>query len=184
MGKIRPPLPVKFFISVLTSLPEIMPEVELRLSDLCGAIDQRSEAYPFDLTQYYDSEMGRPIHRVFLSFGELISPLELAPIKVKTNEVESWFAGECTGVARPVNLDPGYLDQAKVVLASTKDFSHRLMISAGIYAEVTMHYRAGQWHNWPWTFPDFRTGRYNGFFSELRRRYRIQLKEGGILGKG
>jgi hypothetical protein len=179
VGKIHPPLPVKLFVGVLTSLPEFMTDVERRLSEVCGVVDRRSETYPFDQTQYYDSEMGRPIQRVFLSFEKLISPLELASLKVKTNEIESWFAHECTQVARPVNLDPGYLDQAKVALASTKDFSHRVVVSAGIYVEVTMHYEAGQWRSWPWTFPDFRSGRYNAFFSELRREYRIQLKSSG-----
>ena len=171
MGKIRPPLPVKLFVSVLTSLPELMPEVEQRLTEVCGPIDRRSDAFPFDQTHYYDEEMGIPLQRVFLCFCDLIQPWEIASTKPKTNEIESRFARECTAVARPVNLDPGYMDQAKVVLASTKDFSHRIMISEGIYAEVTMYYQAGEWRSWPWTFPDFRTGRYNPFFSDLRQQY-------------
>lgn len=179
MGEIRAALPVKLFVSVLSSLPELVPEVEHRLAEIFGVIDGRSEAFPFDQTRYYDEEMGSPIQRVFLTFRDLILPLEIASAKKKTNEIESRFARECTRVARPVNLDPGYLDQAKIVLASTKDFSHRLIISEGIYAEVTMHFQAGEWRSWPWTFPDFRTGRYNRFFSDLRRQYRAQLRERG-----
>ena len=158
-------------------MPELMPEVELRLAGICGLVEQRSEAFPFDQTRYYDSEMGSPIQRVFFSFEELRSPLDLAGLKVKTNELEARFAAECTRVARPVNLDPGYVDLAKVALASTKDFTHRVIVSEGIYVEVTLYYQSGEWHGWPWTFPDFRTGRYNLFFSELRRRYRAQLKK-------
>jgi len=176
MGKIRAPLPVKMFVSVLTSMPELMPEVERQLTGILGVIDGRSKAFPFDQTSYYDEEMGVPLQRVFLTFRDLILPWEIGSAKKKTNEIESRFARECTQVARPVNLDPGYLDQAKVVLASTKDFSHRVIISEGIYAEVTMHFQAGEWRSWPWTFPDFRTGRYNHFLSDLRKQYRAQLR--------
>ena len=179
MGQIRTALPVKMFVSVLTSLPELMPEVERQLIGILGVIDGRSEAFPFDQTSYYDEEMGAPLQRVFLTFKDLILPWEIASAKKKTNEIESRFACECTRVPRPVNLDPGYLDQAKIVLASTKDFSHRVIISEGIYAEVTMHFQGGEWRSWPWTFPDFRTGRYNSFFSDLRKQYRAQLQERG-----
>lgn len=167
---------MKLFVAVLTSKPELIDEVELRLSQICGAVDLRSDFSPFDGTHYYDEEMGTPIQRIFLSFAELILPWNIASLKIRTNELETEFAGKRMGPARPVNLDPGYLDQAKVVLASTKDFSHRIIISDGIYAEVTLHYQGGDWRSWPWTFPDFRTGRYNAFFSAMREKYRNQLK--------
>ncbi len=177
MGNIRPPVPVKFFVSVLTSVSEAMPETERRLSEIWGEPDQRSEPFLFDQTHYYDRQMGSPLTRVFLSFPELIEPAGIARIKIATNGIEAELAAVFTSVARPVNLDPGYVDQAKVVLASTKDFSHRIPILHGIYAEVTLHYQGGDWRSWPWTFPDFRTGRYNGFFSRLRAQYRAQLKQ-------
>jgi len=177
MGKIRPALPAKLFVSVLTSIREIMPEVERCLAETYGLPEQRSETFPFDQTHYYDEEMGTPLSRVFLSFPELISPDEIALVKIRTNQIEASLAERFTSVSRPANLDPGYVDQAKVVLASTKDFSHRIMISNGIYAEVTLHYQGGQWRSWPWTFPDFRTGRYNGFFAELRENYRNQIRQ-------
>ncbi len=75
-----------------------------------------------------------------------------------------------------MNLDPGYVELSKVVLASTKNFYHRILVADGIYAEVTMHYEAGAWRSFPWTFPDFRSGRYAAFFDALRARYRTQLK--------
>jgi hypothetical protein len=169
-------MPVKLFTGVLTSLPEIIPEVEARLTALFGAVDMRSDNFPFDLTRYYDDEMGSPITRCFFAFRTLISPEEIAAIKVSTNNLEAAFAAEITRVRRPVNLDPGYLEESKIVLASTKNFYHRILLSGGIYGEVTLHYSSGSWQAFPWSFPDFRNRRYDQFFTRLRHLYRDQLK--------
>jgi hypothetical protein len=179
MGNIRSPLPVKLFVSVLTSLPHVVAEVESRLSELYGRIDRKSAAFEFDMTRYYDEEMGTPLRRTFLAFSDLIDPVALTGIKRQSNGLEEFFATRHVQVKRPVNLDPGYLDQAKVVLASTKDFSHRIYVAEGIYEEVTLYYQGGQWRSWPWTFPDFRAGRYDEFFAVLRNSYRMQLSGAG-----
>jgi hypothetical protein len=176
MAQIRPPTRVKLFVGVLTSIPSLLPEIEARLSTLFGPVDSRSDLFLFDQTHYYDEEMGSPIHRLFFSFATLIDPSEIAGIKVQTNELESAIASECSGIKRPVNLDPGYLEQSKIVLASTKNFFHRILLSSGIYAEVTLHYQEGGWQNFPWTFPDYKSDNYRGFFSSLRVLYRKQLK--------
>ena len=180
MGQIRKQLPVKLFVGILTSTPSILPRVEERLAAIIGPFDGRSESFPFDRTHYYDEEMGTPIYRCFLSFAELIDASEIAAIKIKTNELESALAGEASGGRRPVNLDPGYLEQSKVVLASTKNFFHRILISEGIYAEVTLHYQDGRWRDFPWTFPDYKSGQYHPYFSSLRELYREQLKAAGF----
>jgi hypothetical protein len=179
MATIRNSLPVKLFVSVLSSIPAAARLAEERLEAQFGPVELKSETFPFDQTHYYDREMGAPIQRVFLAFPGLISATGLAHIKVSTNELERRIADEYTQVPRPVNLDPGYLDQAKVVLASTKDFSHRLLVAEGIYAEVTLYFQSGEWRSWPWTFPDFRTGQYSRFLSRLRNVYRDQLAASG-----
>jgi hypothetical protein len=176
MGQINPPLQVKLFTGILTSLPEILPDIEERLTARFGPIDLRSPTFPFDKTTYYDLEMGSPIVRCFLAFQTLIAPAEISSIKRTTNEMEAVFAGERSQVRRPVNLDPGYLEESKIVLASTKNFYHRILLSDGIYGEVTLHFSAGGWQVFPWTFPDFRGGRYDDFFTQLRRIYRDQRK--------
>lgn len=180
MAKISRPLPVKLFTGVLTSIPDAAPEADARLTALFGGVDLRSELFPFDSTSYYDEEMGKPIYRYFLSFTDLIEPSVIADIKVKTNDLELAFASERPELQRPFNVDPGYLEQSKIVLASTKNFYHRILISGGIYAEVTLHFEEGEWQSFPWTFPDFRTGRYNQFFSSLRDLYRSQLSAMGF----
>jgi hypothetical protein len=180
MADIHKPLPVKLFFGVLTSLPDMLSSVEERLSALFGPIDARSDLFPFDKTNYYDETMGSPLSRCFLGFSNLIEPSVISDIKKSANDLESVFALEKTSVKRPVNLDPGYLEQSKIVLASTKNFYHRILVSGGIYAEVTLHFQAGEWRAFPWTFPDFKSERYNNFFSSLRDAYRTQLNEMGF----
>jgi hypothetical protein len=180
MAEIRTPLPVKLFIGVLTSIPEVVPRAEERLVPLFGPVDARSESFLFDLTSYYDEEMGRPIRRCFFSFSELIQASAISEVKVKKKYLESALASEFSSVTRPINLDPGYVEQSKVVLASAKNFYHRILVAGGIYAEVTLHFRGGQWHSFPWTFPDFKTDRYHRFFTSVRDIYRRQLGEKGV----
>jgi len=75
-------------------------------------------------------------------------------------------------VTRPLNLDPGYLTEAKLVLASTKDHAHRIYLGRGIYAEVTLHYQNGRWQSHDWTYPDFQRPDYHLFFSQCRDFFR------------
>jgi len=180
MAEVREPLPVKLFVGLLTSIPSILPETEERLTDLFGPIDSRSELFLFDQTHYYDEEMGSPLYRQFFSFAPMIDPSALAEIKVQTNALEAVLADRHTGVSRPVNLDPGYVEQSKVVLASTKNFFHRILICKGIYAEVTLHYKNGKWQDFPWTFPDYRSDHYRNYLSSLRNLYRDQLSAAGV----
>jgi hypothetical protein len=176
MGVIRNHRPVKLFVSLITVRLELFSRVEDGLSGLFGPIDLRSDQFPFDSTHYYDKEMGAPLQRCFFSFTDLTDPLRIGEAKIATNEIEIQLAQEQHAVPRPVNLDPGYMEESKIVLASTKNFYHRIMVSRGIYAEVTMHFEGGNWRCLPWTFPDFRTGRYHPFFTGMRQLYRRQLK--------
>src|SRR6266542_297016 len=138
MGKVSSPQPVKYFVGLLTSRPDAAAEIEKRISMEFGAVDLRSDSFPFDSTDYYEKEMGKPITRRFFGLSELQPALLLAEMKLKTNGLETLFAQADSAVRRPVNLDPGYIEQSKIVLASTKNFYHRILLGGGIYAEVTM----------------------------------------------
>jgi hypothetical protein len=178
MGNITQPLPVKLFVGILTSIPGLLPDAEKYLSERFGAIDSRSVPFPFEWTRYYDKDMGTPISRYFLGFENLIEPPFIADAKKATNEMESLFALQQPRVPRPINLDPGYIEESKLVLASTKNYYHRILISGGIYAEVTLHFERGAWRTLPWTFPDYASNSYHAYFVSLRNLYRKQLKEG------
>ena len=178
MGIIRPALPVKLFIGIITGNQDLLPDVEPALTAEFGPVDLRSAVYPFDFTAYYEDEMGAGLVRQFLGFERLIAPHFLPAAKLFTNDLEARVVQHGPPVRRPVNLDPGYLEQGKIVLASTKNYYHRICLADGIFAEVTLCFKDKQWHSFPWTFPDYRSSRYDDFFHALRRTYRAQLKRG------
>ncbi len=176
MGSIRSLVPVKLFTGVLVSNAGLLPEVEARLAARYGPIDHRSPVIPFDFTDYYSGEMGGIIDRVLFSFERLIEADRLAEIKRQTNGIEDQMKPLFEGVKRPVNLDPGYVEQAKVILASTKNFYHRIHIGGGIFGEVTMHFRNNTFQFFPWTYPDYQSKGYQEFFLKIRQLYRAQLR--------
>ena len=148
-------------------------ELALRLlSRRFGKVDFDSLGIAFVHTDYYKDEFGDNLKKRFVSFKRLILPAKLPQIKLITNSIESKFskAGK-----RCVNIDPGYLDSAKLVLATTKDFVHRIYLSKGIYAEVTLYYKDKTFNSWPWTYPDYRTVEYIGIFNRIRSLYLSQL---------
>ncbi len=173
MGKIKEPRPVKWIASVFTADEPLLAEARDALASRLGQIDYQSELLPFDHTQYYAREFGAGLVRQIVSFAELAPPQRLAEVKRMTNELEmTWAVGE----QRRVNLDPGYISLSKMVLATTKDYSHRIYLGQGIYAEVTLHYRRGAFYPWEWTYPDYASPRYLEIFGQIRDMYVAQLR--------
>src|SRR5215510_15049186 len=187
MGTIRQFNPVKLFIGVLVANSKFIPKVEEGLTAAYDAIDHRSDVIPFDFTDYYEKEMGDLIDRVFFSFERLIEAEQLPEIKRQTNQFENELAPLLTTprttVKRPVNLDPGYLEQAKVILASTKNFYHRIYLSGGVFGEVTMHFKNNTYQFFPWTYPDYQSKGYLDFFMRMRQIFRSQLRNMCIVDR-
>jgi hypothetical protein len=174
MGKITEPAPVKLFFGMLSQEPFLFDELQAQLADTYGPVDLESAVWPWDHSQYYEQEMGTGLKRKFLFFKNLIYPGALVGIKLKTNELEKLSQNENSG--RKINVDPGYLDAAKLVLATTKDFSHRIYLDKGIYGEVTLYYSRNNYQTLPYTFPDYRTEKYIDIFRKAREIYKIQMK--------
>jgi hypothetical protein len=184
MGSIRSFNPVKLFVGILVSDRDHIPAVRDRLATLYGTIDHQSPVIPFDFTDYYAAEMGEIIDRVLFSFDPLVDAAQLAEIKHTTNSIENELAAATpAGPKRPVNLDPGYIEHAKVILASTKNFYHRIYLGRGIFGEVTMHFRNNTFQFFPWTYPDYQSRDYQEFFLRMRHIYRSQLKTMCILNR-
>jgi hypothetical protein len=174
MGSVRPPAQVKLFCALLVAPAISLHEVETVLAQTYGPIVLRTAPLPFTQTTYYEREMGLHLTRLYVAFEPLISIAALATVKHTTNQLEAmWSTAQGQ---RRVNVDPGYLDLAKVVLASTKDHSHRLYIGNGIFAEVTLRYRQHTFQPWDWTYPDYRVPATLAFFQQLRERYKAQLR--------
>jgi hypothetical protein len=170
--KPQPPKPVKLFIGVLFSDEAKLEQARKLCEQEFGPLDWTSPDFPFDVTDYYCAEMGTGIVRRFWSFATLIQPDELPAVKLTTNRIEDELAVDGR---RKVNLDPGYLDYDKVVLASAKYCGQKIYLRDGIYADLTLHYEKGHYYPYPWSFPDFKSGRYERAFLRIRELYKVAM---------
>jgi hypothetical protein len=179
MAQVRPVQPVKLIVGMLSQAEILFGEAEEKMQEQWGEIDRVSDVMPFEHTDYYFGQMGKPLRRKFVSLARLIDPGELAEIKHQSNDWEAELsrseAGRALGVARPINLDPGYVDPSKLVLATTKNYSHRIYIGDSMYAEATLRYHQGRWKKWDYTYPDYGSGEYDEFLTEVRNRLMEQL---------
>ncbi|MBL7136003.1 MAG: DUF4416 family protein [Candidatus Marinimicrobia bacterium] len=165
--------PVKYFVGALFSSEELLKKSLEDLEQKFSKIDLSSEDFPFNVTIYYNSEMGSPIFRRICSFSDLISPSYLADAKLTSNSTEDKYR---INNKRKVNLDIGYMDYDKVVLASAKYGTHKIYIYRGIYADMALHYEKGNFSPYTWAFMDFKLPLYYDFFLKIREIYKAQLK--------
>ncbi len=174
MGKIKQPTPVKLIASLFTSQPKLLDTAQEQMAKRFGPVDCESPLLPFDHTDYYTPEFGPGLVRRIIAFAKLIDPGQLAEIKRWTNELEeTWVADG----KRRINIDPGYVSGAKLVLASTKNHGHRIYLGGGVYAEVTLRYYRGSFRAWEWSYPDYASQPYIALFNDIRALYMQQIKE-------
>ncbi len=166
-------VPAKLVIGVLTEDKGLLSEVVAELVERFGPVDMVSPWMPFSPTSYYEKEMGGPLFRRMVSFSRLLGQETLGDIKLWTNALED---GARVGALRRVNLDPGLLVLSRFILASAKDFTHKIYLGQGIYADLTLVYSAGAFHPLPWTFPDYTASSMIHFLTDVRRRYSVSLR--------
>lgn len=169
------PKPAKLFVSVIAGSAEHIVKVLSRLTGRYGILDFVSALLAFDYTDYYYAEMGQPLFRRFASFDGLIPQGDLAQIKVQTNLLET---EQSAGRNRRVNIDPGYLLAERLVLASGKNYAHRIYLSRGIYADLTLIYRDRDYRPLAWTYPDYAELKVRNWLRALRHKYLLQLRGG------
>lgn len=168
MGQPKIPVDVKLFIAVTFSDDALYEQGKVILENEFGPIEIRSAIFNFEHTRYYYQEMGGNLKKQLLGFEKLIPPDILPDIKLKTNALEEQFM--VVGNRR-LNLDPGYLAPAKVVLATTKNFDHRIYLGKGIYGDVQLRFRKKKFHFNNWTYPDYKDMYVIEFLTRLRRVY-------------
>lgn len=176
MGTPRIPPKAKLIVGLLASDAALFDVAGELLAARFGPLDYVGNLLPFTYSHYYDEELGTPLLRRFVSAAQLIDPGSLAAGKLATNAIEATLA---VGGRRRVDVDPGYLTRTKLVLATTKDYAHRVYLGDGIYAEVTLSYRQGAFRPWPWTYPDYASPEYQPELQAMRRLYVAQLARGG-----
>jgi hypothetical protein len=177
MWQLQAPKPAKLIIGVLAADQECLTAALEAINANFGKTDCVSDVWPFDQTDYYKEQTGENILRQFVSIEKLIDPGKLAKIKLKTNKIEQKLAEQSpSDLLRPVNLDPGLIEPSKLVLATTKNYSHRIYLGKKIFAEVTLIFDKGAWRPFDYTYPDYRQDCYFDFFEKVRTRLLEQLK--------
>lgn len=176
MGTPRPPVPVKRIVGILAASEELLAEVRQVLAGTLAPIELSSRAFAWRLSRYYEGEMGSDIWRQYLALEDTMVPEELVQLKHETNALEERWRDRR---GRRANIDPGYLDLTKLVLASTKDAAHRIYLGEGIYAEATLRYADAGFAPWPYTYPDYALPETCAFFNQVRARYRAWLRRSG-----
>ncbi|MDD4569495.1 MAG: DUF4416 family protein [Tepidanaerobacteraceae bacterium] len=173
MGKIRTPEPATPIASVFTSDEGLLELVRQTLTERLGSCIYESLLLPFNHTDYYTAEMGHDLKRRIFAFEDLICPSKLPALKCWSNSLEQGWA---VSSKRRVNIDVGYINLGKLVLASTKNYSHRLYLGEGIYGEVTLRFIGGHFEPWPWTYPDYASHEYRKICDEIRKLHRQKLR--------
>jgi len=174
MGTVKNPLPVKLIMAVFTNQLELFPRIEKELEKKYGKIDLKSPIFEFNYTDYYQDEMGSGLKKKFISFENLVRLEQISSIKIFTNALEKKYSRENK---RTINIDPGYISNSQLVLASTKNYYHRIYLGEGIYAEVTLFFKEKTFQSLPWTYPDYKIKSSIDIFNGIREIYREQLSK-------
>ncbi len=173
MSQPSPPKPAKLVIGFFLKEKTLGIPVVENLMERFGEVDIVSEWMSFDQTSYYEPEMGAPLFRRMMAFETLIQQSELSQVKLFANEIEKQYADNGK---RLVNIDPGYLLLERFVLATGKNFAHRIYIGKEIYADLTLVFRKGRFESLPWSFPDYAGDRVQAFLMRAREKYTRDLK--------
>ena len=167
---------VKLISSLFSSNKALIDEVIRKLEHRFSPVDWISPELFFDRTQYYAKEMGWPLHRRFVSFEELIRPQDVVEIKLETNKVENEYLEDGD---RKINIDSGYISLERLILATGKNYTHRVYLSKGIFADLTLIFNKGGFRPLEWTFKDYASPEIISLFNDVRERYKRQLR--GII---
>ena len=179
MAQIRTPEPVVLVAAVMVADVPTLSDAKERLRHCFGEIVLESAVFPFDFSTYYRREMGEGLLKQFVSFSEVIPRETLPEIKRTTGRMEEVLGTYVKGdLRRRANMDPGYVSPAKLVLASTKNYDHRIYLRDGIFAEITLRYRHGRFDPMEWTYPDYRTDLARAFFTEVREHLLARRRAG------
>ncbi len=177
MWEVNKPQPVKLIIGILAADQTCLVAAVEAVRAKFGPLDLESPVWPFTQTEYYKEQAGASILRQFVTAEKLIDPGDLAEIKLTTNRIEQDLSQKLAlDLPRPVNLDPGTLEPSKLVLASTKNFSHRIYIGRNIYAELTLSFIKGSWQSYSYTFSDYKGPNYHPFLTKAREILVGQLR--------
>ncbi|MEW5757986.1 MAG: DUF4416 family protein [Candidatus Omnitrophota bacterium] len=174
MGEIFLPNKTKLICGFIFRNQNYYTKAKNILENKFGRVDFESNDLAFIYTKYYEDEFGKNLIRKFASFKKLINPKDISRIKIFTNKIEQKLA---IGARRSINIDPGYIDLAKLILATTKNYSHRIYLNRGIFAEITLTFKNNTFNPNPLTYSDYTSQEYIKIFNEIRNRYYEEINK-------
>ena len=160
-------------MSLFSREGKLIENVIKKMEGYFGPVNWISENFIFNRTRYYEREMGWPLHRRFIAFSELIRPDSIVDIKLMTNKIEN---DHLIDNKRKINIDPGYISLERLVLATGKNYTHRIYLGKGIYADLTLIFHSGTFMPLAWTYPDYSDEKVIACFNALRDDYLQQLR--------
>lgn len=169
----QPPKPAKLVVGFIMKDKGLLSPIASEFTKAVGAVDMVSPWFPFDFTAYYEPEMGAPLFRRVLAFQTFIEQNALVDIKIMTNKIERVYSEKNR---RRVNIDPGYMVHERFVLATGKNYTHRIYMDRGIYADLTLIYCKGSFKTLPWTYPDYAHHNLLSFLEQVRKKYVLDIK--------
>ncbi len=172
MSRLTEPTPAKLVVGFIFGQDDVFQAALSRVEQCLGRIDLLTERFAFDQTDYYAAEMGDILYRRVAAFNDLFDPGGLAGVKRLTMSLEGEFSVEGR---RRVNLDPGYVTLERLVLATGKNYVHRIYLGGGVYADLTLIYHHGRFRALPWTYPDYAGDELRGEFEMIRRQLKWRL---------
>jgi len=177
MGQTRPPIPALLITAIASNSVEAIEWGAQQVEEAWGEVWLKTPVFEFDHTSFYNATMGEGIKKQLFAFEQPIDPGILAAVKNRSNAIEKAYEGlRSYDVERPINIDPGYVTEAKLVLATIKDRDHRVYLSEGIYGEVTLSYYGKKWNPSRWTYPDYLSPENLDFVEKCRLRLRQKLQ--------
>ncbi len=175
MARARSFVPGYLIVGLLYRDQEVLAQVLTELEQQYGPIAERSESGAFKATSYYNEELGGVPQRLFVRFTDLVDPSRIAAIKRESNAIEDrWRLGDAS---RQINIDPGILSLNSVILATAKGRTHRVPLSGGIWADLTLHWCKGEFIPLEWTYADYRDSTTRALFTQWRETLKQELTE-------
>jgi len=173
MSAPQSPKPAKLVVGLFMKKKSLIVPVVTELVEKIGSIDTVSPWLPFNYTSYYEPEMGSPLFRRVFAFNSLVKQSSLPEIKIITNKIEKKYS---KSGQRLVNIDPGYMLHERFVLATGKNYTHRIYIGMGIFADLTLIYQKGSFRKLSWTYPDYTEKNMLTYLEMVRNKYAVDLK--------
>lgn len=175
MAKSIYPHEAKAIIFVLTNQEKLLQDILPGFEKLAGPKEIQSHWYPFEQSHYYEKELGKNLKRCLISFQNIFKPHRLAELKQLARQLELRHSD--TPTLRTINIDPGYVDLFKVVLASGKAGGQKLALSEDVYAYTLLRYEKGKWLPFEWTYPDLKEPTYHGDLIKIRNALKRDLTD-------